>query len=84
MVWNGSTLPNIYVIARWGGSLSGFTYVVENTSENYTLGFTKGGRFVKIKNLKEILIGCDSGGTNYFSSFYSLAAGSGSIVITGR
>ena len=30
------------------GSLSGFTYVVENTSENYTLGFTnEGGRFDK-------------------------------------
>ena len=39
------------------GSLSGFTYVVENTSENYTLGFTnEGGRFDKIKK-KEILIG---------------------------
>ena len=36
------------------GSLSGFTYVVENTSENYTLGFTnEGGRFDKIKNLKK-------------------------------
>ena len=39
------------------GSLSGFTYVVENTSENYTLGFTnEGGRFVKIKNLKRMRV----------------------------
>jgi hypothetical protein len=68
------------------GSLSGFTYVVENTSENYTLGFTnEGGRFVKIKNLKRNFDwSVTSGGTNYFSSasYSQAAAGSGSIVIT--
>ena len=68
------------------GSLSGFTYVVENTSENYTLGFTnEGGRFVKIKNLKRNFDwSVTSGGTNYFSSasYSQAAAGSGSLVIT--
>ena len=68
------------------GSLSGFTYVVENTSENYTLGFTnEGGRFVKIKNLKRNFDwSVTSSGTNFFSSasYSQAAAGSGSLVIT--
>ncbi len=69
------------------GSLSGFTYVVENTSENYTLGFTnEGGRFDKIKNLKRNFdwsVTKDGGGTSLFTSAsYSQAlAGSGSLII---
>ena len=69
------------------GSLSGFTYVVESTSENYTLGFTaEGGRFVKIKNLKrnyDWSVTKDGGGTSLFTSAsYSQAlAGSGSLII---
>ena len=35
------------------GSLSGFTYVVESTAEDYVLGFTNpGGRFEKISQQK--------------------------------
>ena len=69
------------------GSLSGFTYVVENTSENYTLGFTnEGGRFDKIKNLKRNFdwsVTKNGGGTSLFTSAsYSQAlAGSGSLII---
>ena len=69
------------------GSLSGFTYVVENTSENYTLGFTnEGGRFDKIKNLKRNFdwsVTKNGGGTSLFTSAsYSQAlAGSGSLIL---
>ena len=70
------------------GSLSGFTYVVENTSENYTLGFTnEGGRFDKIKNLKRNFdwsVTKNGGGTSLFTSAsYSQKAlgGSGSLII---
>ena len=56
------------------GSLSGFTYVVENTSENYTLGFTnEGGRFDKIKNLKRNFdwsVTKNGGGTSLFTSHH--------------
>tara|TARA_B100001996_G_scaffold98512_2_gene73768 strand:+ start:715 stop:2019 length:1305 start_codon:yes stop_codon:yes gene_type:complete len=69
------------------GSLSGFTYVVESTSENYTLGFTnEGGRFVKIKNLKrnfDWLVTKNGGGTSLFTSasYAQALAGSGSLII---
>ena len=68
--------------------ISGFTYVVENTSENYTLAFVnEGGRFDKIKNLKrnfDWLVYKTSGGTSLFTSasYSQAAAGSGSLVIT--
>ena len=46
--------------------------MVENTSENYTLGFTnEGGRFDKIKNLKRNFdwsVTKNGGGTSLFTS----------------
>ena len=69
------------------GSLSGFTYVVENTSENYTLGFTnEGGRFDKIKNLKRNFdwsVTKNGGGTSLFTSHHIHSLGSGSLIING-
>ena len=66
-----------------------FTYVVESTSEDYTLGFTnEGGRFDKIKNLKRnfdwSIVNDTPGQASIFTSAsYSQAgAGSGSITIT--
>jgi hypothetical protein len=67
---------------------SDFTYVVESTSEDYTLAFgNEGGRFDKIKNLKRNFdwsVTKDGGGSSLFTSAsYSQAgAGSGSITIT--
>ena len=69
--WNKYTYFNVKTIDAVG-SLSGFTYVVENTSENYTLGFTnEGGRFDKIKNLKRNFdwsVTKNGGGTSLFTS----------------
>ena len=70
------------------GSVSGFTYVVENTSEDYVLGFgAAGGRFTKISEQKKNFdwsVTKDGGGSSIFTSAsYSQAgAGSGSITIT--
>ena len=66
------------------GSLSGFTYVVENTSEDYVLGFGgAGGRFVKIREQKKNFDWSVSGGSYFSSASYSQAgAGSGSITLT--
>ena len=68
------------------GSVSGFTYVVENTSEDYVLGFgAAGGRFTKISEQKKNFDwSITGGGTIYFTSAsYSQAgAGSGSITLT--
>ena len=69
------------------GSLSGFTYVVENTAEDYVLGFTNaGGRFNKISEQKKNfnwLVTKNGGGTSLFTSasYSQAAAGSGSITI---
>ena len=67
------------------GSLSGFTYVVENTSEDYVLGFgAAGGRFVKIREKKRNFDwSITGGGTIYFTSasYSEGAAGSGSLTI---
>ena len=67
------------------GSLSGFTYVVENTSEDYVLGFgAAGGRFVKIREKKRNFDwSITGGGTIYFTSasYSNEAAGSGSLTI---
>lgn len=69
------------------GSLSGFTYVVENTAEDYVLGFTNaGGRFNKISAQKKNfnwLVTKNGGGTSLFTSasYSQAAAGSGSITI---
>ena len=68
------------------GSLSGFTYVVENTSEDYVLGFgAAGGRFVKIREKKRNFDwSITGGGTIYFTSasYSNEAAGSGSLTIS--
>ena len=68
------------------GSLSGFTYVVENTSEDYVLGFgAAGGRFVKIREKKRNFDwSITGGGTIYFTSasYSQAAAGSGSLTIS--
>ena len=67
------------------GSLSGFTYVVENTSEDYVLGFgAAGGRFVKIREKKRNFDwSITGGGTIYFTSasYSEGGAGSGSLTI---
>ena len=66
------------------GSLSGFTYVVENTSEDYVLGFgAAGGRFTKISEQKKNFDWSVSGGSYFSSASYSQAgAGSGSITLS--
>jgi len=70
------------------GSLSGFTYVVESTAEDYVLGFTNpGGRFQKISQQKKNFdwsVTKNGGGTSLFSSasYSQAAAGSGSITLT--
>ena len=66
------------------GSVSGFTYVVENTSEDYVLGFGgAGGRFTKISEQKKNFDWSVSGGSYFSSASYSQAgAGSGSITLT--
>ena len=68
------------------GSLGGFTYVVESTSEDYVLGFGgAGGRFTKISEQKKNFDWSVSGGGSsiFTSASYSQAgAGSGSITIT--
>ena len=67
---------------------SDFTYVVESTSEDYTLAFGgAGGRFTKISEQKKNFdwsVTKDGGGSSIFTSAsYSQAgAGSGSITIT--
>ena len=61
--------------------------MVENTSENYTLGFTnEGGRFDKIKNLKRNFdwsVTKNGGGTSLFTSasYSQNNFGSGSLII---
>ena len=68
--------------------LSGFTYVVESTSEDYVLnfsgsGFSHLGRFKKISEQKKNFDWSISGGSLFSSASYSQAgAGSGSITIT--
>tara|TARA_B100001939_G_scaffold24409_1_gene19787 strand:+ start:20852 stop:22150 length:1299 start_codon:yes stop_codon:yes gene_type:complete len=66
------------------GNLSGFTYVVENTSEDYVLNFTgSGGRFTKISEQKKNFDWSVSGGSYFSSASYSQAgAGSGSITLS--
>jgi hypothetical protein len=71
------------------GSLSGFTYVVESTAEDYVLGFGgAGGRFEKIsqqkKNFDWSVTNIDATATSLFSSasYSQAAAGSGSITLT--
>lgn len=71
------------------GGLSGFTYVVENTSEDYVLNFTgSGGRFTKISEQKKnfdwsVVEGGTPLGYSFSSASYSQAgAGSGSITLT--
>ena len=67
------------------GAVTGFTYVVENTSEDYVLGFGgDGGRFVKIREKKRNFDwSITGGGTIYFTSasYSNEAAGSGSLTI---
>ena len=69
------------------GTTNGFTYVVESTAEDYTLGFTNpGGRFTKISQQKKNFdwsVTKDGGGTSIFTSasYSQAAAGSGSITI---
>lgn len=70
-------------------SLSGFTYVVESTAEDYVLGFTNpGGRFEKIsqqkKNFDWSVTNNIAGATSLFTSasYSQAAAGSGSITLT--
>ena len=71
-------------------SISGYTYVVESTAEDYSLvfsgsGFSHTGRFQKIavhkKNYDWSIV---SSGTTYFTSasYAAAGAGSGSITIT--
>ena len=68
--------------------ISGFTYVVENTSEDYVLNFSgsgnsHNGRFVKIRELKRNYDWSVSGGSYFSSASYSQAgAGSGSITLS--
>ena len=66
--------------------VTGFTYVVENTSEDYVLGFGgDGGRFVKIREKKRNFDwSITGGGTIYFTSasYSQAAAGSGSLTIS--
>ena len=68
--------------------LSGFTYVVESTSEDYVLnfsgsGFSHLGRFKKISEQKKNFDWSVSGGSLFSSASYSQAgAGSGSITLT--
>lgn len=68
--------------------LSGFTYVVESTSEDYVLnfsgsGFSHLGRFTKISEQKKNFDWSVSGGSYFSSASYSQAgAGSGSITLT--
>ena len=68
------------------GAVTGFTYVVENTSEDYVLGFGgDGGRFVKIREKKRNFDwSITGGGTIYFTSasYSQAAAGSGSLTIS--
>ena len=70
------------------GGLSGFTYVVESTSEDYVLnfsgsGFSHLGRFKKISEQKKNFDWSVSGGSLFSSASYSQAgAGSGSITLT--
>ena len=70
------------------GTLSGFTYVVESTAEDYVLGFTNpGGRFEKISQQKKNFdwsVTKNGGGSSLFSSasYSQAAAGSGSITLT--
>ena len=68
--------------------VSGFTYVVESTAEDYDVTFNgAGGRFVKIAEQKknfDWVVTKNGGGTSLFTSAsYSQAgAGSGSITLT--
>ena len=68
--------------------ISGFTYVVESTSEDYVLnfsgsGFSHLGRFKKISEQKKNFDWSVSGGSLFSSASYSQAgAGSGSITLT--
>ena len=68
--------------------ISGFTYVVESTSEDYVLNFSgsgnsHNGRFVKIRELKRNYDWSVSGGSYFSSASYSQAgAGSGSITLS--
>ena len=67
-------------------SISGYTYVVESTAEDYTVTFSnEGGRFKKIKDQKKNYDWTiTSAGTTYFTSasYDAGGAGSGSITIT--
>jgi len=68
--------------------ISGFTYVVESTSEDYVLnfsgsGFSHLGRFTKISEQKKNFDWSVSGGSYFSSASYSQAgAGSGSITLS--
>ena len=58
--------------------ISGFTYVVESTSEDYVLNFSgsgnsHNGRFVKIRELKRNYDWSVSGGSYFSSASYSQA-----------
>ena len=71
-------------------SISGYTYVVESTAEDYSLvfsgsGFSHTGRFIKIAEQKKNYDwSISSSGTTYFTSasYDAAGAGSGSITIT--
>lgn len=56
------------------GSIGGFTYVAESTSETYTLGFGgAGGRFFRISNLAQNFSWSNSGNITITAGPYSLA-----------
>ena len=59
------------------GSLSGFTYVVENTSENYTLGFTSNMSDANYVSATEV-----GGGTTSDSAERSISGQDGSTART--